>query len=189
MADWKTGVWVSGMSIQGLWCFFKKPLHQGRINKDPDTCYSFWVGSSLTMLDAIHLANHPLSKSFTYSCKTKYGGFSKVWSLVFFYMLMACLAVMSSAQTLTLIFCTPTSPCVAWAWWANPALGKPPPSPFTVENRRSPLPQVPWTVALAWLCVRKRALLASCSLRGSGATKKNKGCNHVNIHKCFKLDK
>jgi len=50
---------------------------QGRINKDPDTCYSFWIGSSLIMLDALHLANHPLSKSFTTSCKTKYGGFSK----------------------------------------------------------------------------------------------------------------
>ena len=23
---------------------------QGRVNKDPDTCYSFWVGASLKML-------------------------------------------------------------------------------------------------------------------------------------------
>jgi len=50
---------------------------QGRTNKDPDTCYSFWIGSSLNILDSIHLVNAPLCKGFTYSCESKYGGFGK----------------------------------------------------------------------------------------------------------------
>jgi len=50
---------------------------QGRINKDPDTCYSFWVGSSLKILGALELANEGLSKQFSYGCQFKYGGFSK----------------------------------------------------------------------------------------------------------------
>jgi geranylgeranyl transferase type-1 subunit beta len=50
---------------------------QGRVNKDPDTCYSFWVGASLHMLDAIELVDYRLSKGFTMSCQTQIGGFSK----------------------------------------------------------------------------------------------------------------
>lgn len=50
---------------------------QGRLNKDPDTCYSFWVGASLEILGCYHLVNAPLSKSFTLGCQHAIGGFSK----------------------------------------------------------------------------------------------------------------
>ncbi|KAL6046680.1 Geranylgeranyl transferase type-1 subunit beta [Balamuthia mandrillaris] len=50
---------------------------QGRVNKDPDTCYSFWVGGSLSILGAIDLVNKELTQGFTFSCQTNYGGFSK----------------------------------------------------------------------------------------------------------------
>lgn len=50
---------------------------QGRVNKDADTCYSFWIGASLKMLDKLHLADYRLSKAFTMSCQTPIGGFGK----------------------------------------------------------------------------------------------------------------
>jgi len=49
---------------------------QGRVNKDPDTCYSFWIGASLKMLGRLDLADYNLSKAFTMSCHTM-GGFAK----------------------------------------------------------------------------------------------------------------
>ena len=30
---------------------------QGRPNKDPDTCYSFWIGATLKLLDAYDIVN------------------------------------------------------------------------------------------------------------------------------------
>eukprot|EP00211_Chloroparvula_japonica_P005719 CAMPEP_0119124058 /NCGR_PEP_ID=MMETSP1310-20130426/3791_1 /TAXON_ID=464262 /ORGANISM="Genus nov. species nov., Strain RCC2339" /LENGTH=359 /DNA_ID=CAMNT_0007113947 /DNA_START=31 /DNA_END=1106 /DNA_ORIENTATION=+ len=50
---------------------------QGRPNKDPDTCYSWWVGGSLTMLDGFDMVDVDLCRSFTYQCETKMGGFGK----------------------------------------------------------------------------------------------------------------
>jgi len=51
---------------------------QGRVNKAEDTCYSFWVGASLQMLDGSHsfIDPEPLAL-FIETCKTKYGGYSK----------------------------------------------------------------------------------------------------------------
>jgi geranylgeranyl transferase type-1 subunit beta len=43
------------------------------VNKDADTCYSFWIGASLKMLDKLHLADYRLSKAFTMSCQTPIG--------------------------------------------------------------------------------------------------------------------
>jgi len=50
---------------------------QGRINKDPDTCYSFWIGSSLKLLDRLDLVNDELCKGFTRSSQQSYGGVGK----------------------------------------------------------------------------------------------------------------
>lgn len=50
---------------------------QGRINKDPDSCYSFWIGASLKTLGAFDLIDKPTLVNFILSCQTKYGGFSK----------------------------------------------------------------------------------------------------------------
>lgn len=52
---------------------------QGRPNKDPDTCYSFWVGASLDLL-GVHsdVVNQTLNRGFTLSCQSRQmGGFSK----------------------------------------------------------------------------------------------------------------
>lgn len=33
------------------WCLLRQESgFQGRINKDPDTCYSFWIGASLSVI-------------------------------------------------------------------------------------------------------------------------------------------
>lgn len=50
---------------------------QGRPNKDPDTCYSFWVGGSLSMLGSFSLVDAELLRAFIYQCEYKYGGFAK----------------------------------------------------------------------------------------------------------------
>jgi len=49
----------------------------GRINKDPDTCYTFWVGGSLQALGLEDLINPEETRRFLLSCQSKIGGFSK----------------------------------------------------------------------------------------------------------------
>ncbi|VVC96985.1 geranylgeranyl transferase type-1 subunit beta [Leptidea sinapis] len=51
---------------------------QGRPNKPVDTCYSFWVGASLKILDALQLSNYDLNKSYVFETQDCVaGGFSK----------------------------------------------------------------------------------------------------------------
>ena len=51
---------------------------EGRINKPPDVCYSFWIGASLKMLNAWELVNFEHLKSFLFDCQAEHiGGFSK----------------------------------------------------------------------------------------------------------------
>lgn len=50
---------------------------QGRINKKTDTCYSYWVGGTLTLLQRRHLLNEAALTNFVLSCQTDVGGFSK----------------------------------------------------------------------------------------------------------------
>jgi len=61
--------WLSSRQVSGF---------QGRPNKDPDTCYSFWVGASLDLLGChSEVVNPLLNRSFSLSCQSKIGGFSK----------------------------------------------------------------------------------------------------------------
>ncbi|XP_054159504.1 geranylgeranyl transferase type-1 subunit beta-like [Oppia nitens] len=47
------------------WCLFRQANgFQGRPNKDPDTCYSFWVGAALKLIDAYHLINIKQNENF-----------------------------------------------------------------------------------------------------------------------------
>ncbi|OWR49949.1 geranylgeranyltransferase type 1 beta subunit [Danaus plexippus plexippus] len=67
--------------IEGLkrWLLFRQiDGFQGRPNKPVDTCYSFWVGASLKILDALHLSNFESNKSYVYETQDcVVGGFSK----------------------------------------------------------------------------------------------------------------
>ncbi|KAH9505085.1 Geranylgeranyl transferase type-1 subunit beta [Bulinus truncatus] len=50
----------------------------GRPNKPADTCYSFWVGATLQMLDVLVLSDVTLNRSFVLSTQSPItGGFSK----------------------------------------------------------------------------------------------------------------
>lgn len=49
----------------------------GRINKPSDTCYAFWVGSSLKLLDSFIYINQEDMIEFLKMTHTKYGGFGK----------------------------------------------------------------------------------------------------------------
>ncbi|KAJ2402740.1 geranylgeranyl transferase type-1 subunit beta [Coemansia sp. RSA 2559] len=52
--------------------------YQGRTNKAPDTCYSFWIGASVEMLGGHALLNTDEVAGFIHECETAYGGVSKV---------------------------------------------------------------------------------------------------------------
>eukprot|EP00929_Paragymnodinium_shiwhaense_P031196 TRINITY_DN17538_c0_g1_i2.p1 TRINITY_DN17538_c0_g1~~TRINITY_DN17538_c0_g1_i2.p1 ORF type:complete len:371 (-),score=49.55 TRINITY_DN17538_c0_g1_i2:337-1449(-) len=61
------------------WCV-KRQLFgfQGRIEKDTDSCYSFWVGGSLQLLGAGGLIESQSCLEFLKQCEfTQYGGFQK----------------------------------------------------------------------------------------------------------------
>lgn len=49
----------------------------GRTNKVPDSCYSFWSLGTLAILDQIHLFDFDHTIEFLMNCQTTYGGFSK----------------------------------------------------------------------------------------------------------------
>ena len=51
----------------------------GRINKTPDTCYTFWAGGALEVLGKDSFIDREQARKFLYICEnTKIGGFGKV---------------------------------------------------------------------------------------------------------------
>ena len=50
---------------------------QGRINKDQDSCYTWWVGATLHMLGCFDLVDHNQLRGFLNSCQSDIGGYSK----------------------------------------------------------------------------------------------------------------
>lgn len=62
-----------------LWCLKRQVSgFQGRPYKDPDTCYSFWVGASLWLLDFFKFVNMEQNLEFLLSAKHPlFGGFGK----------------------------------------------------------------------------------------------------------------
>ncbi|CAB4016161.1 Geranylgeranyl transferase type-1 subunit beta [Paramuricea clavata] len=61
------------------WCIFRqKSGFHGRPNKPVDTCYSFWVGASLKLLDCYNFVNFESNREFLMSTQAQsVGGFSK----------------------------------------------------------------------------------------------------------------
>jgi len=50
----------------------------GRPNKLEDTCYSYWVGGTLHLLNESHLLNGWALRDYVLSCQSTYGGFGKL---------------------------------------------------------------------------------------------------------------
>ncbi|KAJ1661074.1 geranylgeranyl transferase type-1 subunit beta [Dispira simplex] len=60
------------------WCVHRQQQgFHGRINKDDDTCYSFWVGATLLILDSYHLIDVRAQRNFLLSTQRFIGGFAK----------------------------------------------------------------------------------------------------------------
>jgi len=61
--------WLLNRQISGI---------NGRINKDPDSCYSFWVGASLKILGKFDMLSWELCQGFLFTCQHSIGGFGKI---------------------------------------------------------------------------------------------------------------
>jgi len=60
------------------WCINRQTSgFQGRINKIPDSCYSFWIGGTLKILGAFELVDFRRTRSFTFNCQQPVGGIAK----------------------------------------------------------------------------------------------------------------
>lgn len=62
------------------WSLWKQRMDggfQGRSNKKSDTCYSFWLGSSLKLMGFHDFYDWDALRCFLLSCQSKFGGFSK----------------------------------------------------------------------------------------------------------------
>lgn len=61
------------------WLLFRQDGgFQGRPNKPIDTCYSFWIGAALKIIEAFELSNFRENRDYILSCQdTIIGGFSK----------------------------------------------------------------------------------------------------------------
>ncbi|XP_026749937.1 geranylgeranyl transferase type-1 subunit beta [Galleria mellonella] len=72
---------LSQEQVEGLkrWLVFRQvDGFQGRPNKPVDTCYSFWVGASLKILDTLHMTNYGSNRRYVIDTQdVVVGGFSK----------------------------------------------------------------------------------------------------------------
>ncbi|GKY99234.1 hypothetical protein MPSEU_000878700 [Mayamaea pseudoterrestris] len=60
------------------WCVNRQVSGmQGRPNKNPDTCYSYWIGGTMRLLGRDELLDHTQLRTFVMQCQTDMGGFSK----------------------------------------------------------------------------------------------------------------
>ncbi|CEG36456.1 geranylgeranyl transferase type-1 subunit beta [Plasmopara halstedii] len=77
---------------------------QGRCNKIPDSCYAFWNGATLSLLDKDSFVDIPSCKKFIYSCQFRFGGLCKypdaVPDVMHSYLSLAWLSVARHSTTL-----------------------------------------------------------------------------------------
>ncbi|KAK3096764.1 hypothetical protein FSP39_003019 [Pinctada imbricata] len=61
------------------WCLNRQQTgFQGRPNKPTDTCYSFWIGATLKLLDVYNLSNKEMNRGFILETQNNItGGFAK----------------------------------------------------------------------------------------------------------------
>eukprot|EP01017_Pseudomicrothorax_dubius_P008079 TRINITY_DN12621_c0_g1_i2.p1 TRINITY_DN12621_c0_g1~~TRINITY_DN12621_c0_g1_i2.p1 ORF type:complete len:216 (+),score=40.15 TRINITY_DN12621_c0_g1_i2:89-736(+) len=60
--------WLTTRQVNGV---------NGRVNKVPDSCYSFWVGAALRMLGVVDLLEAKELRMFILECQGDKGGFKK----------------------------------------------------------------------------------------------------------------
>jgi geranylgeranyl transferase type-1 subunit beta len=69
--DWRAQLihWCVHRQVSGM---------QGRPNKAEDTCYSYWIGGTLCLLEKEHLLDQDRLRNYVLSCQHPLGGFGKV---------------------------------------------------------------------------------------------------------------
>ena len=68
---------LANVNLLKGWCIARQgDGFSGRPNKPQDTCYSFWIGGVMKMLDIYDQSEN--NRSFSISCQSQSGGFSKV---------------------------------------------------------------------------------------------------------------
>uniref|UniRef100_A0A0N5ARL9 Geranylgeranyl transferase type I subunit beta n=1 Tax=Syphacia muris TaxID=451379 RepID=A0A0N5ARL9_9BILA len=76
---WDNSV-LSHKQIERLkkWCLMKQSEgFHGRTNKPDDSCYAYWVGATLQMLDAHSFFDHNAVRRFLMSVQDRFNGFSR----------------------------------------------------------------------------------------------------------------
>ncbi|KAI9583917.1 geranylgeranyl transferase type-1 subunit beta [Glossina fuscipes] len=72
---------ISAAALEDIkrWCIFRQVNgFQGRPNKPADTCYSFWIGAALQILNAFHLTDFDSNRSYVLETQDNVvGGFAK----------------------------------------------------------------------------------------------------------------
>ena len=70
---------TSPRSLLIHWCVHRQVGGmQGRPNKKEDTCYSYWIGGTLALLEQHDLLNQTALFKYILQCETHMGGFSKL---------------------------------------------------------------------------------------------------------------
>jgi len=70
--DWRREMiyWCTSRQVKGM---------QGRPNKAEDTCYSYWIGGTLRLLQQDHLLEQEALRDYVLRCQNpRFGGFGKV---------------------------------------------------------------------------------------------------------------
>uniref|UniRef100_M4BL60 Geranylgeranyl transferase type-1 subunit beta n=2 Tax=Hyaloperonospora arabidopsidis (strain Emoy2) TaxID=559515 RepID=M4BL60_HYAAE len=76
---------------------------QGRLNKVPDSCYAFWNGATLALLQKHSLVDSPSCRQFIYACQFSFGGLCKypesVPDVMHSYLSLAWLSIAAHTDT------------------------------------------------------------------------------------------
>jgi len=61
------------------WCMMRQGTgYEGRPNKPEDSCYSFWLGSTLKLFGVFELTARQENRAFNLACQSGFGGLSKL---------------------------------------------------------------------------------------------------------------
>ncbi|KAI8925858.1 terpenoid cyclases/protein prenyltransferase alpha-alpha toroid [Entophlyctis helioformis] len=130
-------LWLMGLVDEGVenkdrtiaWLLSRQESgFQGRINKPPDTCYAFWVGAALEMLDAYKsFVDTDAVKAFMATTHSSYGGYGKLPGaypdVMHSYMGFAGLAI-AGASGLPKIVVALGITCTVFDFWKTLSTGK-----------------------------------------------------------------
>jgi len=107
-----------------FWCIMNQGTgYRGRPNKAHDSCYTFWLGATIHMLEVDHLTNPVANAQYVMTCAhTTLGGFSKhvdgYPDILHSYMSLAGLSIIDEiVRNDTKAYLRDDSPLTPWIQW------------------------------------------------------------------------